>query len=65
MTTAGRSLPPSGPRRRRPHRPGPPTGPLPPTGLVSSHGTTPPARPELSDAALVSRSWGMAFATLV
>jgi putative peptidoglycan lipid II flippase len=32
---------------------------------VSSQGTPPPARPELSDAALVSRSWGMAFATLV
>jgi putative peptidoglycan lipid II flippase len=45
--------------------PGPPTGPLPPTGLVSSHGSQPPARPELSDAALVSRSWGMALATLV
>ena len=27
--------------------------------------TPPPARPELSDAAVVSRSWGMAFATLV
>jgi putative peptidoglycan lipid II flippase len=71
MTPAGRPVPPpvqpparpSG--RRRSHRPGPPTGPLPPTGLVSSHGTTPPPRPELSDAALVSRSWGMAFATLV
>jgi putative peptidoglycan lipid II flippase len=45
--------------------PGPPTGPLPPTGLVSSQGSQPPARPELSDAALVSRSWGMALATLV
>ena len=44
---------------------GPPTGPLPPTGLVSSQGSQPPARPELSDAALVSRSWGMALATLV
>jgi putative peptidoglycan lipid II flippase len=33
--------------------------------LVSSQGTPPPARPELSDAALVSRSWGMALATLV
>jgi putative peptidoglycan lipid II flippase len=32
---------------------------------VSSQGTPPPARPELSDAALVSRSWGMAFATLI
>ncbi|WP_343572937.1 murein biosynthesis integral membrane protein MurJ [Mycobacterium sp.] len=44
---------------------GPPTGALPPTGLVSSQGSQPPARPELSDAALVSRSWGMALATLV
>ncbi len=44
---------------------GPPTGPLPPTGLVSSQGSQPPSRPELSDAALVSRSWGMALATLV
>ena len=44
---------------------GPPTGPLPPTGLVSSQGSQPPARPELSDSAVVSRSWGMALATLV
>ncbi|MBV8178108.1 MAG: murein biosynthesis integral membrane protein MurJ [Mycobacterium sp.] len=71
MSSAGRPVPPPAqpprrsPGRRRPYRPGPPTGPLPPTGLVSSQGTPPPARPELSDAALVSRSWGMAFATLV
>jgi putative peptidoglycan lipid II flippase len=32
---------------------------------VSSQGSQPPSRPELSDAALVSRSWGMAFATLI
>src|SRR5271166_1242197 len=56
---------PPGPHPRSPRRAGPPTGPLPPTGLVSSQGTPPPARPELSDAALVSRSWGMALATLV
>src|SRR5262249_55089859 len=37
----------------------PPTGPLPPVPDVSRQ------RPELSDAALVSRSWAMAFATLV
>ena len=53
-----------GPARYK-RSPGPPTGPLPPTGLVSSQGSQPPARPELSDAALVSRSWGMALATLV
>ncbi|OBK34149.1 murein biosynthesis integral membrane protein MurJ [Mycobacterium sp. 1245111.1] len=33
--------------------------------MVSSQGSQPPARPELSDAAVVSRSWGMALATLV
>jgi putative peptidoglycan lipid II flippase len=47
------------------HRPGPPTGPLPPTGHVPAQSTSPQPRPELSDAALVSRSWGMALATLV
>ena len=65
MSTAGRPVPPPRQPPPRPRRPGPPTGPLPPTGLVSSQGTPPPARPELSDAALVSRSWGMAFATLI
>ncbi|OBG28446.1 murein biosynthesis protein MurJ [Mycobacterium sp. E3198] len=40
-------------------RPGPPTGPLPPVPELSRR------RPELSDAALVSRSWAMAFATLI
>src|SRR5947209_11175813 len=44
---------------------GPPTGPLPPTGHVPAQSTSPQPRPELSDAALVSRSWGMALATLV
>ena len=65
MTTAGRSLPPSGP------------APMPTTPAGTAHRATatyrgwrrrtatPPARPELTDAALVSRSWGMAFATLV
>ncbi|UMB72535.1 murein biosynthesis integral membrane protein MurJ [Mycobacterium paraterrae] len=33
--------------------------------MASSQGSQPPPRPELSDAALVSRSWGMALATLV
>jgi putative peptidoglycan lipid II flippase len=57
--------PPPQPPPRQPARPQPqgripvPTGPLPPvTGL-------PTRRVELSDAALVSRSWAMAFATLV
>ncbi|ORB43282.1 murein biosynthesis protein MurJ [Mycobacterium paraseoulense] len=38
----------------------PPTGPLPPVPAGVDR-----RRPELSDAALVSRSWAMAFATLV
>ncbi|WP_406813326.1 lipid II flippase MurJ [Mycobacterium sp. M23085] len=38
----------------------PPTGPLPPVAAEIDR-----RRPELSDAALVSRSWGMAFATLI
>ncbi|OBA69326.1 murein biosynthesis protein MurJ [Mycobacterium sp. 1554424.7] len=48
--------PPAGPRHARP---GPPTGPLPPVPELARR------RPELSDAALVSRSWAMAFATLI
>ena len=40
-------------------RPGPPTGPIPPVPELTRR------RAELSDAALVSRSWAMAFATLV
>lgn len=47
---------PAGPRHARP---GPPTGPLPPVPELARR------RPELSDAALVSRSWAMAFATLI
>lgn len=43
------------PRRHQP----PPTGPLPPVTEL------PTRRVELSDSALVSRSWAMAFATLV
>ncbi|HTX94861.1 MAG TPA: murein biosynthesis integral membrane protein MurJ [Mycobacterium sp.] len=44
-----------------PRNPGsPPTGPLPPVPAGVDR-----RRPELSDAALVSRSWAMAFATLV
>ncbi|CQD07537.1 virulence factor mvin family protein [Mycobacterium europaeum] len=47
--------------QRRPRVPGsPPTGPLPPVPAGVDR-----RRPELSDAALVSRSWAMAFATLV
>ncbi|WP_459956416.1 hypothetical protein, partial [Mycobacterium avium] len=46
---------------RRPRMPGsPPTGPLPPVPAGIDR-----RRPELSDSALVSRSWAMAFATLV
>ncbi|BBX47147.1 murein biosynthesis integral membrane protein MurJ [Mycobacterium cookii] len=68
MNPAGRSAPHGGATRQKPRSkrsPGPPTGPLPPTGHVPSQGTSPQPRPELSDAALVSRSWGMALATLV
>ena len=73
MSPAGRAVPPPAqppprPPAPRPHpkrNPGPPTGPLPPTGHVPSQSASPQPRPELSDAALVSRSWGMALATLV
>src|SRR5271168_2412676 len=71
MSPAGRPVPPPAqppprpPPPLRPRSPGPPTGPLPPTGHVPSQSTSPQPRPELSDAALVSRSWGMALATLV
>ena len=71
MSPAGRPVPPPAqppprpPAPRRQRSPGPPTGPLPPTGHVPSQSTSPQPRPELSDAALVSRSWGMALATLV
>jgi putative peptidoglycan lipid II flippase len=71
MSPAGRAVPPPAqppprpPAPLRKRNPGPPTGPLPPTGHVPSQSTSPQPRPELSDAALVSRSWGMALATLV
>jgi putative peptidoglycan lipid II flippase len=68
LNPAGRPAPHSGSTHQKhsPKRsPGPPTGPLPPTGHMPSQGTSPQPRPELSDAALVSRSWGMALATLV
>jgi putative peptidoglycan lipid II flippase len=68
MNPAGRFAPPSGSTHQKhgpKHSLGPPTGPLPPTGHVPSQSTSPQPRPELSDAALVSRSWGMALATLV
>jgi putative peptidoglycan lipid II flippase len=71
MNAAGQAVPPPAqppPRPPAPPRkrsPGPPTGPLPPTGHVPSQSTSPQPRPELSDSALVSRSWGMALATLV
>jgi putative peptidoglycan lipid II flippase len=50
------------PEPARPSRaPGsPPTGPLPPVAAEIDR-----RRPELSDSALVSRSWAMAFATLI
>ncbi|MEY8018757.1 lipid II flippase MurJ [Mycobacterium servetii] len=49
-----RAYPQPHPNRR--HRPAPPA---PPAGLAA------PRRPELSDSAVVSRSWAIAFATLV
>jgi putative peptidoglycan lipid II flippase len=48
------------PPRRPQTAASPPTGPLPPVPAGIDR-----RRPELSDAALVSRSWAMAFATLV
>lgn len=51
-------LPEPPPRSRMPHSP--PTGPLPPVAAEIDR-----RRPELSDSALVSRSWAMAFATLI
>lgn len=65
MKPAHRQAAPQHPRPpqppRRPRTSGsPPTGPLPPVPAGIDR-----RRPELSDAALVSRSWAMAFATLV
>ncbi|BAX95077.1 murein biosynthesis integral membrane protein MurJ [Mycobacterium shigaense] len=54
-----RTPPPPRPAASPARRPGPPTGPLPPVPELARR------RAELSDAALVSRSWAMAFATLV
>ncbi|WP_082973655.1 murein biosynthesis integral membrane protein MurJ [Mycobacterium sp. E2327] len=64
MNPASRRMHPQPPPQRLPAgprhaRPGPPTGPLPPVPELARR------RPELSDAALVSRSWAMAFATLI
>src|SRR5579875_2922488 len=56
MSAVGRRVPPPAHPRQRPAPP--PPGQTPPP-------VTPQRRPELSDAALVSRSWGMALATLV
>src|SRR5246127_5377196 len=47
------------PAARRPPRSAPPPGPPPPVPELSRR------RPELSDSAVVSRSWAIAFATLV
>jgi putative peptidoglycan lipid II flippase len=59
MSFAGRPVPPWA----QPPLPRPVPPRRPPSGVrLPPHA---PARPELSDAALVSRSWGMAFATLV
>lgn len=65
MTPAYRQAPshhhrPPQPPRRSPMQGSPPTGPLPPVPAGIDR-----RRPELSDAALVSRSWAMAFATLI
>lgn len=65
MTPAYRQAPshhhrPPQPPRRSPMQGPPPTGPLPPVPAGIDR-----RRPELSDAALVSRSWAMAFATLI
>jgi putative peptidoglycan lipid II flippase len=57
MSFAGQRVPP--PAQPPPRRPVPPGPTRPPSGVA------PQGRQELSDAALVSRSWGMAFATLV
>ncbi|MBV9353151.1 MAG: murein biosynthesis integral membrane protein MurJ [Mycobacterium sp.] len=74
MSTTGRGMPPPAnpPPQQPPPRPiAPPSTsprlPIPqPRGLPPTPPRTAPhPRPELSDAALVSRSWGMAFATLV
>ncbi|HZU46024.1 MAG TPA: murein biosynthesis integral membrane protein MurJ, partial [Mycobacterium sp.] len=43
----------------------PPRRPVPPGPTRPPSGVAPQGRQELSDAALVSRSWGMAFATLI
>ncbi|WP_144206769.1 murein biosynthesis integral membrane protein MurJ [Mycobacterium tilburgii] len=54
------------PAFRRPHSYHPPRRPQPPpTGPLSPVTELPTRRVELSDSALVSRSWAMAFATLV
>ena len=63
MTSSKRAQPSAPPHRPRrlPRDPGsPPTGPIPsvPSDVARQ-------RPELSDAAVVSRSWAMAFATLI
>nr|WP_264019087.1 murein biosynthesis integral membrane protein MurJ [Mycobacterium noviomagense] len=57
MNFAGQRVPP--PAQPPPRRPVPPGVVRPPSGVA------PQGRQELSDAALVSRSWGMAFATLI
>ena len=69
MTSAGRPRPPQPPPFNRvPPRHYPPTRRMPPPPPRLPRGPAPrrrAGRPELSDAAVVSRSWGMAFATLI
>src|SRR3982750_4854506 len=72
-TTGGPPPPPPPPVHRVPPRRYPPRAPAPPPARRMPPPRLPrgPAprrragRPELSDAAVVSRSWGMAFATLI
>ncbi|HVR00436.1 MAG TPA: lipid II flippase MurJ, partial [Mycobacterium sp.] len=71
MNSAGPHVPPPAPQLGpRPRSPSPAPRHRQPVPIAQHLSPTPPqtpppARPELSDAALVSRSWGMAFATLV
>ena len=57
-SAASLRAPPAPPVRQPPPRPAP-------QRHLPRAATPPPRRPELTDAAVVSRSWGMAFATLV
>ncbi|MBS4728126.1 murein biosynthesis integral membrane protein MurJ [Mycobacterium sp. SM1] len=70
MNPARRHVPPAEPPPRRPvaqpgHRPPRRDAAPPPGRSLPPAPAAPRARPELSDAALVSRSWGVALATLI